>query len=41
MLQPIYDLIIPFLGKYSEKTLIQKDTHTPKFIAAPVTIAKI
>ena len=26
---------------YSEKTLIQKDTHTPMFIAAPVTIAKI
>ena len=26
---------------YSEKNLIQKDTHTPKFIAAPVTIAKI
>ena len=41
MLQPIHDLTIPFLAMYSEKNLIQKDTHTPKFIAAPVTIAKI
>ena len=40
MLQPIYDLTIPFLAMYSEKNLIQKDTHTPKFIAAPVTIVK-
>ena len=41
MLQPTYDLTIPFLCLYSEKTLIQKDTHTPMFIAAPVTIAQI
>ena len=35
-----YDPVIPFLGIYSDKTLIQKDTHTPKFIAALFTIAK-
>ena len=31
---------IPLLGTYPEKTLIQKDTCTPMFIAALFTIAK-
>jgi len=35
-----YDLAIPFLGIYLEKTLIQKDTSVPIFIAALFTIAK-
>ena len=35
-----YDPVIPFQGIYSDKTLIQKDTHTPKFIATLFTIAK-
>ena len=37
-----YDPEIPLLGIYQEKTktLIQKDTYTPIFIAAPSTIAK-
>ena len=35
-----YDLTIPFLGIYSDKTIIQKDTHTSVFIAALFTIAK-
>ena len=35
-----YDPAIPLLGIYLEKTLIQKDTWTPVFIAAPFTIAK-
>ena len=35
-----YDPVIPFLGIYSDKTPIQKDTHTPKFIATLFTIAK-
>ena len=29
-----YDLAIPFLSMYLEKTLIQKDTCTPMFIEA-------
>ena len=36
-----YDPAIPLLGIYLEKTLIQKDTCTPMFIAARFTIAKI
>ena len=32
---------IPLLGIYLEKTIIQKDTCTPMFIAALFTIAKI
>ena len=32
---------IPLLGKYPEKTIIQKDTCTPMFIAALFTIARI
>ena len=37
-----YDLAIPLVGTYSEKmkTLIQKDTCTPMFIAALFTIPK-
>ena len=31
---------IPCLGVYPDKTLIQKDTCTPMFIAALFTIAK-
>ena len=35
-----YDPAISLLGIYPEKTLIQKDTCTPIFIAALFTIAK-
>ena len=35
-----YDPAIPVLGTYPDKTLIQKDTCTPVFIAALFTIAK-
>ena len=35
-----YDPAILFLGIYPEKTIIQKDTWTPMFIAALFTIAK-
>ena len=35
-----YDPAIPFLGIYPDKTIIQKDTHTPMFIAALFTTAK-
>ena len=35
-----YDLAIPLLGIYLEKTMIQKDTCTPMFIAALFIIAK-
>ena len=35
-----YDLAIPLLGIYLEKTVIQKDTCTPMFIAALFTTAK-
>ena len=31
---------IPVLGLYMEKTIIQKDTCTPMFIAALFTVAK-
>ena len=31
---------LPLLGRYLEKTIIQKDTRTPMFIAALFTIAK-
>ena len=39
MEQP-YDPAIPLLGIYPEKTLIQKDTCNPTFIAALFTTAK-
>ena len=35
-----YDPAIPLLGIYPEKTVIQKDTCTPVFIAALFTIAR-
>ena len=35
-----YDPAIPLLGIYPEKTIIQKDTCTPMFIAAQFTIAR-
>ena len=35
-----YDPAVPFLGIYPDKTIIQKDTCTPMFIAALVTIVK-
>ena len=35
-----YHPAVPPLGIYPEKTLIQKDTCTPVFIAAVFTIAK-
>ena len=35
-----YDLAIPLLGIYLEKTIIRKDTCTPVFIAALFTIVK-
>ena len=31
---------IPLLGLHPEKTRIQKESHSPKFIAALFTIAK-
>ena len=36
-----YDLAIPLLGIHLEKTIIQKDTCTPMFIAALFTKARI
>ena len=35
-----YDPAIPFLGIYSDKTIIQKDTCIPMFTVALFTIAK-
>ena len=35
-----FDPAIPLLGIYPEKTMTQKDTHTPTFIAAALAIAK-
>ena len=35
-----YDPAIPLLGIYTDKTIIQKDTCTPMFIAALFTIAR-
>ena len=35
-----YDPVTPLLGTYLEKTIIQKDTFTPLFIAALFTIAR-
>ena len=35
-----YDPAVPLLGIYPEKTIAQKDTCTPMFIAALFTIAK-
>ena len=38
--EPPYDPANPFLGLYSEKTIIQKYSCTPMFIAALFTVAK-
>ena len=35
-----FDPAISFLGVHLEKTIIQKDTHTPVFTATLFTIAK-
>ena len=35
-----YDLAIPLLGIYPVKAIIQKDTFTPMFIAALLTIVR-
>ena len=35
-----YDLAIPLLSIYPDKTIIQKDTCTPVFIAAVFTIVR-
>ena len=35
-----YDSVIPFLGIYPDKTMIQKDLFTPMFIAVIFKIAK-
>ena len=35
------DPLIPLLGIYLEKTIVQKDTGTPVFIAALFTVAKM
>jgi len=37
----IYDPAISLLCAYSDKTIIQKDKHTPMFTVALVRIAKI
>ena len=34
-------IAIPLLGRYRDKTIIQKDTRTPMFRAALFTIATI
>ena len=36
-----YDPTVALLGIYPEKTIIQKDTCTPVFIAVLLTIARI
>ena len=36
-----YDPAIPLLGTHPDKTLIQKDTYIPIFIAALFTIAHV
>ena len=35
-----YDSAIPLVGKYPDKTFLEKDTCTPMFIEALFTIAK-
>ena len=39
-IEPSYDLAFPLLGIYLDKTIFQKDTYTPMFIAALFTTAK-
>ena len=38
--EPPFDPAIPLLGIYPEKTMTQKGTCTPVFIAALYTVAK-
>ena len=40
-IQLLYDPAIPLLGIYPDKTIIQRHTCTPMFIAALFTTAKI
>ena len=35
-----YNTAIPLLSIHAEKTRIERDTHTPMFIAIPFTIAR-
>ena len=37
----LYDPAIPLLGIYPEKTITEKDTCTPVFIIALLTVARI
>ena len=39
-LKLLYDPTIPILGIYLEKTVIERDTYTPEFIKALITIAR-
>ena len=39
-LKLLYDPTIPILGIYLEKTIIERDTYIPVFIAALLTIAR-
>ena len=39
-IRPPYDPAIPLLGIYLEETRVEKDTHSPLFIAALFTIAR-
>ena len=39
-IEPPFDPAIPLLGIYPEKTMTQKDTCTPMFVAALYAIAK-
>ena len=41
MIELLYDPVIPLLGIYQEKTIIQKDACTPIFISALFTITRI
>ena len=36
-----YDLAIPFLGMYPDRTIVQKDPCTPVFITALLGLLKI
>ena len=39
-IEATYDLAMPLLGIYPEKIIIQKDTYSPMFSVALLTIAK-
>ena len=39
-IKPQYDTAIPLLGMFPEKTIIQKESCTTMFTAAPFTIAR-